>query len=71
MSETNVITNPVDAVVMCNFRKEKHNPIELIKKWCPDANIDHIIYDQNMKNRDRDYWRIEQSGGDCNTLFYH
>lgn len=54
---------------MSNFNKKRHNPIELTRAWWPDANIDHITYDPNMKNKDRDYWRIEESGGDGTLLF--
>ena len=54
---------------MSDFRKELHDPMELIKQWWPDADTSHITYDPNMKSGDRDYWRIEQSGGDGTMLF--
>lgn len=52
-----------------NFTKQFHNPVELIKQWWPDADISHIEYDPTMKACDRDYWRIEQSGGDGTLTF--
>jgi hypothetical protein len=61
--------NGLERVVRCTFRKEKVNPIELIKTWWPDADIRHIQYDPNMKAGDRDYWRIEHSAGDGTLLF--
>lgn len=52
-----------------SFIKQKHNPIELIKQWWPNADISHIEYDPDMKASDRQYWRVEQSGGDGTLLF--
>ena len=54
---------------MTNFKKEYHDPMELIKSWWPDADVSHITYDPNMKASSRDYWRIEQSGGDGTLAF--
>lgn len=54
---------------MSGFRKELHDPMELIKTWWPDADVSHITYDPNMKAGDRDYWRIEQTGGDGTMTF--
>ena len=54
---------------MSDFKKELHNPMELIKEWWPDADISHITYDSNMKSDERDYWRIEQSGSDGTVAF--
>lgn len=47
-----------------NSKKDKYDPIDLIKKWWPDADISHITYDKDMKIGGGDYLRIEQSGGD-------
>lgn len=54
---------------MSAFKKEIHDPIELIRAWWPDADISHITYDKKMKASERDYWRIESSGGDGTLLF--
>ncbi len=52
---------------MSDFKKERHNPIELIKRFWPDADTQHIIYDPTMKKGD--YEIIRQSGGDGTLLF--
>jgi hypothetical protein len=54
---------------MSNFQRVTHNPIELMQKLWPDLKQDHIIYDENMKNADRDYWVIRQTGHD-GTLYF-
>lgn len=54
---------------MSDFTKAIHNPMEMIKEWWPDADISHIEYDPTMKRKDRQYWRIEQCGGDGTLLF--
>lgn len=54
---------------MSNFLKQYHDPVKLIEQWWPHADIQHITYDPNMKSKDRQYWRIEQSGGDGTLLF--
>jgi len=51
------------------FRRQLHNPIEFALLNWPDADISHITYDPNMKAGDREYWRIEQSGGDGTYAF--
>ena len=42
----------MDLVVMSEksvkFEKLKHNPIELIKTWWPNADISHIEYDESI-----------------------
>jgi len=50
--------------VRSHFRRELHNPLELMRAWWPDADLSHITYNPKMKRRDRKYWRIEQAGGD-------
>ena len=52
---------------MKGFKKERHNPIDLIKQFWPDANANHISYDPDLKNGD--YKIIRQSGGDGTLLF--
>jgi hypothetical protein len=52
---------------MSGFKREKHNPIDLIKKFWPDANTDHITYDPNLKKGD--YSVIRQCSGDGTLLF--
>ena len=54
---------------MGGFKKQKHNPIDLIKSWWPEADMRHIEYDPNMKDDDRDFWMIRQSGGDGTHMF--
>lgn len=54
---------------MSDFSREFHNPIELIKEWWPEANIDHITFDPSFKSKDRDYWRVASSGGDGTYQF--
>ena len=50
-----------------SFSREKHNPLELIQKWWPDADVSHIEYDPNMV---RGYYSIiRQSVGDGTLLF--
>ena len=53
--------------MMSRFTKERNNPIELIKNLWPEANVDHITYDQNLKSGDYDI--VRQSGGDGTLLF--
>ena len=50
-----------------SFSKQRHNPIELMKKYWPNAGISHIEYDPNMKKGE--YFIIRQSGGDGTMLF--
>ena len=52
---------------MSNFKKEKHNPIDLIKQFWPDAKTDHITYDPSMKKGE--YNIVRQWGGDGTLLF--
>lgn len=49
------------------FRRTKYNPIDMIKNFWPEANTDHISFDNNLKARD--YWIIRQGGGDGTALF--
>ena len=50
-----------------SFSKEYHNPIDLIEKWWPEADISHIEYDPDMKKGE--YQIVRQSGGDGTMLF--
>jgi len=52
---------------MKGFTKQRHNPLELIAQYWPDANTSHITYDPNMK--DAEYHIIRQSGGDGTLSF--
>lgn len=52
---------------MSDFKKERHNPVELIKQFWPDANTDHITYDPELKKGE--YNIIRQCGGDGTMLF--
>lgn len=52
---------------MSDFKKERHNPIDLIKKFWPDANTDHITYDPELKKGE--YNIIRQCGGDGTLMF--
>jgi hypothetical protein len=52
---------------MKKFKKERHNPLELIKSFWPKANVDHIIYDPNLKVGDFNV--VRQSGGDGTLSF--
>lgn len=52
---------------MSGFKKERHNPIELIKSFWPEANVDHITFDPDL--RKGDFNIIRQSGGDGALLF--
>lgn len=52
---------------MRNFRKEKHNPVELIEQLWPGASTAHITYDPDMKKGQYDI--VRQSGGDGTLLF--
>jgi len=45
----------------------KHNPLELIKKWWPNADVSHIEYDPSMSKGD--YSIIRQSSHDGTLLF--
>ena len=54
---------------MANFVKEYHNSIKLMEAWFPDADLSHITYDPDMKGSDREYWRMESSGGDGTLAF--
>jgi hypothetical protein len=50
-----------------NFKKERHNPIELMKLWWPYTDLSHIDYDPAMKKGE--YNIIRQSGGDGTAIF--
>jgi len=52
---------------MNNFQKEYHNPIELIKKFWPDAPTNHITYDPKMRRGQ--YNVIRQAAHDGTLLF--
>ena len=52
---------------MGEFKKEKHNPIELIKTFWPNANVEHITYDPKLKKGE--YNVIRQCGGDGTLAF--
>ena len=52
---------------MSNFKKERHNPLDLIKSFWPEADVSHITYDPNLN--DKDFNVIRQSGGDGTLLF--
>ncbi len=52
---------------MSEFKKEKHNPLELIKNFWPEANVDHITYDQKLTKGDFNV--VRQSDGDGTLLF--
>ena len=54
---------------MKNFKKVKHNPIELIERFWPEANHSHIQFDDNLKPRKGQFDIIRQSGGDGTALF--
>ena len=49
------------------FSKQKHNPLELIKQYWPDADVSHIEFDPTLKKGK--YSIIRQSGGDGTMLF--
>lgn len=51
------------------FKKLRHNPVELIKRYWPEADMSHIEYNPDMKGCDRDYWRIESTGHDGTLAF--
>ena len=50
-----------------SFKKERHNPMELMRVWWPNADLSHIKYDPNMKKGE--YYIVRQSGGDGTILF--
>ncbi len=50
-----------------SFKREIHNPIELIKSFWPDANTDHIKHDPKLKKGQ--YKMIRGSGGDGTLEF--
>lgn len=52
---------------MSDFGRERHNPLELIKKFWPEADSSHIKYDPNLKKGDFNI--IRQSGGDGTLMF--
>lgn len=52
---------------MSDFKREKHNPLELIKNFWPDADSSHIKYDPSLKKGDFNI--IRQSGGDGTLAF--
>ncbi len=52
-----------------SFKKVRRNPIELIEQWWPHADHSHIDYDQSMKFRDSEYYRIGQYAGDGTIAF--
>ena len=45
------------------------NPMELITKWWPKADISHITYNPNMKSKDREFWRQDSAGHDGTLIF--
>jgi len=52
---------------MSEFKRERHNPMELIDSFWPEANVSHITYDPTLKKGDFNV--IRQSGGDGTMLF--
>ena len=52
-----------------SFKRQKHDPIELINGFWPDADISHIKYDPDMTHGE--YEIIRQSGGDGTLYFTH
>tara|TARA_R110000851_G_scaffold314459_1_gene476525 strand:+ start:131 stop:514 length:384 start_codon:yes stop_codon:yes gene_type:complete len=52
---------------MKGFKKERHNPIDLIKQFWPEADISHITYDPELKKGE--YKMIRGSGGDGTLHF--
>lgn len=55
---------------MKKFDKVIHNPLELIQLlWKEGVDSSHITYDPDMKNEDRDYYVIRQTGHD-GTLYF-
>ncbi len=54
---------------MSDFRRDYHDPMELIKQYWPEADVSHIEYDPEMKAADREYWRIEGCGHDGTMMF--
>ena len=52
---------------MRNFRKERHNPIELINNFWPNATTEHITFDPSLKKGD--YSINKESGGDGTMMF--
>jgi hypothetical protein len=52
---------------MGDFKREIHNPLDLIKRFWPDADVSHITYDPNLS--DKDFNVIRQCGGDGTLLF--
>ncbi len=52
---------------MSGFKRERHNPLNLIKSFWPKANTSHVTYDPNLKKGD--FYIIRQCGGD-GTLFF-
>jgi hypothetical protein len=49
------------------FKKQTHNPIDLIKRFWPEADVSHITYDPKLKKGDFNV--IRQSGGDGTLTF--
>tara|TARA_R110000751_G_scaffold152946_5_gene258118 strand:- start:1313 stop:1708 length:396 start_codon:yes stop_codon:yes gene_type:complete len=54
---------------MSKFKRERHNPIDLMKQWWPDVDISHITYDPSMKPSERQYWRMGNSASDGTKIF--
>lgn len=54
---------------MSKFSKQILNPMDFICLFWPEANVDHISYDEKFNPGDRDYWVIRQAAHDGTLLF--
>ena len=52
---------------MSDFKRERHNPVELIKEFWPDAPVNHITYDPEML--EGEYNVIRQTTSDGTLAF--
>ncbi|MEE8299463.1 MAG: hypothetical protein V3R67_08815 [Thermodesulfobacteriota bacterium] len=52
---------------MNGFKKEKHNPVELLNQFWPGNDFSHITYDENLRRGEYDV--IRQSGSDGTLMF--
>lgn len=50
-----------------SFSRQKHNPLELIKQYWPDADVSHIEFDPSLRRGK--YSIIRGSGGDGTLSF--
>lgn len=54
---------------MKGFTRERDDPLEMMRAFWPDADLEHITYDSAMLASTRDYWRLAEGTHDGTATF--